>query len=345
MTDAAGVEVRRQDHTPFGDQHYAWGSHAESKGWIGEREEETELVYLNARYYDPEIGRFTAPDPTVRLGQKLNRYSYSRNNPINLSDPSGLDECTGTSTGPTNGGVSCTLDGPSSAVVPLRLPDELPPPAGLGIPLNALLDFFTDARADLEALAEQDVEALAALRTMLDNTLFAVKAAATQVNKTTSEGAGGNTTGGGGGGGGGGGDPGREPSPETDDSGFVGVASFGFSGFAGVGATGGVDAVWFPDDAPWIPGEVAEYDFGGAGVGVGNLYGLHGGASLEFGVGVNIHSREDYFGAFSVVQFSLPGYGLSVAWAGGIDDPITITVGPALGTVGVSYTEQEYVPH
>ena len=92
VTDATGIEVRRQDHEPFGNQHFASGSHAESKGWIGEREEETELVYLNARYYDPEIGRFTAPDPIVRLGQKLNRYSYSRNNPINLSDPSGLDE-------------------------------------------------------------------------------------------------------------------------------------------------------------------------------------------------------------------------------------------------------------
>ena len=166
VTDAAGVEVRRQAHTPFGDQHYATGSHAESKGWIGEREEETELVYLNARYYDPEIGRFTAPDPIVRLGQKLNRYSYSRNNPINFSDPSGLDECTGTSTGPTNSGVNCKLDGPSSAVVPLRLPGELAPPTSPGIPLNALMDFFTDARDDLKALAEQDAEALAALRAL-----------------------------------------------------------------------------------------------------------------------------------------------------------------------------------
>jgi RHS repeat-associated protein len=90
ISDATGAEVRRQDHKPFGDQHYAWGSHLESKGWIGEREEETELVHLNARYYDPEIGRFIAPDPIVRPGQGLNRYSYSWNNPINFFDPSGL---------------------------------------------------------------------------------------------------------------------------------------------------------------------------------------------------------------------------------------------------------------
>ena len=98
VTDPTGAEVRRQKHKPFGDQHTATGSHFESRGWIGEREEETELVYLNARYYDPEIGRFTAPDPIVRLGQGLNRYSYSWNNPINFLDPSGLDpppECDG----------------------------------------------------------------------------------------------------------------------------------------------------------------------------------------------------------------------------------------------------------
>ncbi len=90
VTDTAGAEVRSQQHTPFGDQHSVTGTHYESRGWIGEREEETELVYLNARYYDPEIGRFTAPDPIVFLGQGLNRYTYALNNPINLSDPSGL---------------------------------------------------------------------------------------------------------------------------------------------------------------------------------------------------------------------------------------------------------------
>ncbi len=90
VTNSSGAEVRRQKHKPFGDQHYVSGSHAESKGWIGEREEETEFVYLNARYHDPEIGRFISADPFVQAGQGLNRYSYSVNSPITLSDPSGL---------------------------------------------------------------------------------------------------------------------------------------------------------------------------------------------------------------------------------------------------------------
>jgi RHS repeat-associated protein len=93
VTDSLGSEVRRQKHKPFGDQHYVSGSHLESKGWIGEREEETELLYLNARYYDPEIGRFTAPDSFATPGQGLNRYTYAFNDPANLSDASGLWPC------------------------------------------------------------------------------------------------------------------------------------------------------------------------------------------------------------------------------------------------------------
>jgi RHS repeat-associated protein len=59
----------------------------------------TELQYLNARYYDPALGRFGSLDPLLRgvpttalLGspQSLNFYAYSSNNPINKSDPSGL---------------------------------------------------------------------------------------------------------------------------------------------------------------------------------------------------------------------------------------------------------------
>ncbi|WP_201274252.1 RHS repeat-associated core domain-containing protein, partial [Microvirga brassicacearum] len=60
---------------------------------IGEREDaETGLVYLNARYYDPKVGRFLSPDsldPTLP-GVGTNRYAYALNDPINLKDPSGF---------------------------------------------------------------------------------------------------------------------------------------------------------------------------------------------------------------------------------------------------------------
>lgn len=55
--------------------------------------EANNLVYLRARYYDPALGRFPNLDPvegTMENPQSLNRYSYVQDNPVNLTDPSGL---------------------------------------------------------------------------------------------------------------------------------------------------------------------------------------------------------------------------------------------------------------
>ncbi len=51
------------------------------------------LVNLNARVYDPLLGRFMSPEPTVEQPfnlQDLNRYTYVGNNPLSFTDPSGL---------------------------------------------------------------------------------------------------------------------------------------------------------------------------------------------------------------------------------------------------------------
>jgi RHS repeat-associated protein len=50
------------------------------------------LIYMNARYYMPEVGRFVSPDtivPEPGEPQSYNRYSYSYNNPVNYTDPTG----------------------------------------------------------------------------------------------------------------------------------------------------------------------------------------------------------------------------------------------------------------
>ena len=51
---------------------------------------ETGLYYYRARYYDPQIGRFLTQDPLAYSGG-LNLYSFVLNNPLNLTDPSGLE--------------------------------------------------------------------------------------------------------------------------------------------------------------------------------------------------------------------------------------------------------------
>lgn len=51
------------------------------------------LVNMNARLYDPAVGRFLSPDPFVQAPdntQNYNRYSYCLNNPLRYVDPMGL---------------------------------------------------------------------------------------------------------------------------------------------------------------------------------------------------------------------------------------------------------------
>lgn len=92
ITNASGAVQKRSTFRAFGDQGLQSGTHREEKGYIGERADaETGLLYLNARYYDPAIGRFLSPDwwDPQKEGVGTNRYAYSDNDPINKSDPNG----------------------------------------------------------------------------------------------------------------------------------------------------------------------------------------------------------------------------------------------------------------
>jgi RHS repeat-associated protein len=62
-----------------------------------ERDTESGNDYFGARYYASSMGRFLSPDPLYiemhRLvdPQQLNLYAYGRNNPLRVTDPTGLD--------------------------------------------------------------------------------------------------------------------------------------------------------------------------------------------------------------------------------------------------------------
>jgi len=59
-------------------------------GYTGrEADEKTGLMYYRARFYDPQIGRFTSEDP-IGFGGGMNWYAYVENNPIQYTDPFGL---------------------------------------------------------------------------------------------------------------------------------------------------------------------------------------------------------------------------------------------------------------
>jgi RHS repeat-associated protein len=88
-----GTAVTRHDYGPYGQPLTTnSASIPTAKSYINERfDAETGLMYLHARYYDPEGARFLSPDtwdPTLP-GVDINRYAYAGNDPINRSDPNG----------------------------------------------------------------------------------------------------------------------------------------------------------------------------------------------------------------------------------------------------------------
>ncbi len=76
-----------------GEARFSAGTTPTTWRFTGQREDATiGLYYFNARYLDPQLGRFTQPDtivPEPGNPQALNRYSYVNNRPTVLIDPTG----------------------------------------------------------------------------------------------------------------------------------------------------------------------------------------------------------------------------------------------------------------
>jgi RHS repeat-associated protein len=66
-----------------------------------ERDAESGLDNFGKRYHASSLGRFMTPDPIMIMKQKLrdpqqwNMYSYTRNNPVTFTDPTGAYTCQG----------------------------------------------------------------------------------------------------------------------------------------------------------------------------------------------------------------------------------------------------------
>ena len=88
-TNSSGASVSQQEFDPWGKVRSGNISQT-SMSYTGQKLDGTGLLFYNARYYDPAIGRFTSADSMiVGAGQNFNRYSYVNNDPINHNDPSG----------------------------------------------------------------------------------------------------------------------------------------------------------------------------------------------------------------------------------------------------------------
>jgi RHS repeat-associated protein len=91
-TDAAGWVTHTQRTDEYGVPTETTGGGGQPFGFTGEQRDATGLVYLRARMYDPNVGRFMQRD--THPGGKgdpasQHRYAYVANNPVNATDPSG----------------------------------------------------------------------------------------------------------------------------------------------------------------------------------------------------------------------------------------------------------------
>jgi len=90
-----GAALWSEHYTPFGEALVGAAANDNQAGFTGHiKDKATGLNYMQARYYDPNIGRFLSIDPVgfMETGNPnfFNRYAYTFNDPINLTDPSGM---------------------------------------------------------------------------------------------------------------------------------------------------------------------------------------------------------------------------------------------------------------
>jgi len=88
-TNSSGASLSQQEFDPWGKVR-SGGVSQTTMNYTGQKLDGTGLLFYNARYYDPAIGRFTSADIVI---DGLNRYSYTSNNPLRFTDPSGFAAC------------------------------------------------------------------------------------------------------------------------------------------------------------------------------------------------------------------------------------------------------------
>jgi RHS repeat-associated protein len=94
LTDKNGRTLALYNYDPYGNRATAKATSAVAPfGYAGQYTDATSgLIYMRARWYDPQTAQFLTRDPSGFLGGQ-NPYGYTAGDPVNLNDPSGLAGC------------------------------------------------------------------------------------------------------------------------------------------------------------------------------------------------------------------------------------------------------------
>jgi RHS repeat-associated protein len=109
-TSSSGSLLWTTDYLPYGEKYATDTNAKDNKVWFTGHVQDAPagLIYMQARYYDPDAGRFMGVDPSEvsdTRPQTFNRYAYSNNNPYLYSDPDGKDPVIGMTVGAIAGAV------------------------------------------------------------------------------------------------------------------------------------------------------------------------------------------------------------------------------------------------
>lgn len=95
INNSGSTVGNRYAYDEYGRSVFAYGTPtvAQPWGYTAGYTDPTGLTKFGTRYYDPNLGRWTQPDPvagTLASPQTVDRYLYASDNPIDNTDPTGM---------------------------------------------------------------------------------------------------------------------------------------------------------------------------------------------------------------------------------------------------------------
>jgi RHS repeat-associated protein len=89
LADQSGSLTTQYGYSPYGQVSKTGTSSSNYFTYTGREDDNTGLYYYRARYYSPDLKRFTAEDPIGFSGGQSNLYAYVGTAPISSVDPTG----------------------------------------------------------------------------------------------------------------------------------------------------------------------------------------------------------------------------------------------------------------